>query len=127
MTNDELLKRAREVRERAEKVHEIPLISEAIEFSQHARFDIPFLAGEVERLVATNKRLRDTISALEKQRHGLVAWFKRLVVALETIARAFDPDRSCIRMVDVDRAKVYGEHLGGKLRPKNAAKTEEPK
>lgn len=39
----------------------------------------------------------------------------RLVIALETLAACVDPERKCLRMNDVDRAKVYSEHLGKKL------------
>lgn len=41
---------------------------------------------------------------------------KRAVAALETIALAIDKDAGILRMKDVDRAKVYSEHLGEKLR-----------
>lgn len=46
--------------------------------------------------------------------------WERIANALERIASALetvlDKDKSCIRMVDVDRANVYKTHLGEKLR-----------
>lgn len=39
----------------------------------------------------------------------------------EAVARAFD-DEGVIKMRDVDRAKVYGAHLGKKMRPRKAKK-----
>lgn len=44
----------------------------------------------------------------------------RLVLALERLASCVDPERGAIRMVDIDRAKVYSQHLGEKLRNDNA-------
>ncbi len=41
----------------------------------------------------------------------------RIANALETIV---DKEKRTLRMVDVDRAKVYGTHLGGKLREQTA-------
>ena len=40
---------------------------------------------------------------------------KRLTKALETLAKCVDKKRGCLRMNDVDRAKVYSKHLGKKL------------
>jgi hypothetical protein len=42
----------------------------------------------------------------------------RLTTALEKLASCVDKDKKAFRMYDTDRAKVYGEHLGTKLRDK---------
>lgn len=39
--------------------------------------------------------------------------FERIATALETVV---DPKKKTLRMVDVERGKVYKTHLGGKLR-----------
>lgn len=48
-----------------------------------------------------------------------VELLSRLVIAVEkltvTLMRVVDPDKSTIRMEDVERAKVYSTHLGKKL------------
>lgn len=46
---------------------------------------------------------------------------KRLVESLEVLAQCVDPADGAFRMKDVQRAKVYSEHLGEKLRSKDAA------
>lgn len=41
---------------------------------------------------------------------------RRIADSLEKLSDCIDPKRKAFRMVDVDRAKVYGKHLGKKLR-----------
>lgn len=40
---------------------------------------------------------------------------ERLIKALEKLASVVDSKKKTLRMVDVDRGKIYKTHLGGKL------------
>jgi hypothetical protein len=49
---------------------------------------------------------------------------KRIAAALERLANAVDKS-GVLQMRDVDRAKVYSQHLGKKLRPKKDSSKED--
>jgi hypothetical protein len=64
---------------------------------------------------------------MENELHDIAVALSRIADALEGIVKRLgivvDEEKHCIRMVDVDRAKVYSTHLGEKLRDGKAAET----